>query len=243
MRRFLVCIALCGCARAGEGNSIIGGITDAAPRTDARDFPSIDAAVIDAPPQQVTLTQTSSETITAGNTFACRNTVTDVTLENHYYRLFALADHGVKGMLHLTQVDFGVELADGGPSSTTQPATINLGVYGGKFDATTTTIDLAMIRSLATADIKIPDGVGKRVTVPITADVAAGSVLTVELVIPDGTTAQSSFLIGSNGQGERRPGFTLATACAVTPPKTMAAVAKDIGVGEADIILSATGTQ
>lgn len=239
MRVLLACVALAGCASAGKGNSIIGGLDDAGVG-DANDFPSIDAAVIDAPPEQVTLSQSAADTITAGNTFACRDVDTGVTAENHYYRMFALDDHGVRGTLHVQHVDFGIEKADGGFFSS-QSGKVSLGVYGGAI--TDTVIDLAKVRSVASADIKIADGRGTRMTVPITGDVAAGSILVVELGVDDGALNDAVFLIGSNNQGERRPGFTRAVDCGYTSPTKMATIAKDIGVAEADIILSVTGTR
>lgn len=240
MRWCLVSLALCGCASAGKGNSIIGGLDDAGTPDDARDFPMLDAAVIDAPPEQITLSQNASETITNGNTFACRSTTTGVTRENTYYRAFALTDHGVRGALHVTSVVIGVQLADGGPDSATQPGTVKLSTYGTVPDGTT--LDLAQLRNLATADVKIPDGAGTRLTVPITADVAAGSVLVVELTVEDGAAAGARFLIGSNAQGERSPGYTRAPTCNIVAPRTMLSVAREIQTGEAHIIMTVTGT-
>jgi hypothetical protein len=246
MRWVLVCVALGGCASAGKGNSIIGGITDAGPSgVDAREILAPDASPIDAPPEQVKLSASATETITLGNTFACRDNVNDVTLENSYYRLFLLDDYGIKPTLHVSQVDFAIELADGGFVGTdpqfSQPGTVALGVYGGAIDDAV--LDMTKVRSVASADIKIADGVGTRMSVPITGDVAGGSILLVSLTVADGTKNGALFLIGSNRDGERRPGYTRAPGCSIPDPKTMAAVAKDIMHADADIILSVTGTR
>jgi hypothetical protein len=236
----LVSLALCACASAGKGNSIIGGLDDAGPN-DALEFPTLDAAVIDAPPAQVTLSQNLSETITNGNTFACRNTASGLTRANTYYRAFPLADHGVPGALRVTSVIIAVQLADTGPESAAQPGTVRLHTYGAALDGTT--LDLAQLGTLATADVMIPDGAGTRLTVPITAEVAAGSILVVELSVPDGVAAGARFLIGSNAQGERSPGYTLAPTCNITAPRTMLSVAQEIRLSEAHIIMTVTGTQ
>lgn len=245
IRWFLVCLAIAGCASAGKGNSIIGGITDAGsgdpgPRTDANDFPALDASPIDAPPQQITLAQTASSTITRNNSFECFDDVTGLTFQNSYYRVFALDDDSITTTLHITQVDFGIELADAGPDATLQPAQLLLGTYG--MTPTDTTLDPTMVRPLTTVDIKIPDGTGTRMTVPIAADVAPGTNLLVELAVPDGAAAGSVFVIGSNAQGERRPGYISASDCGLSVPTTMHSLAKQIMVGEADVIMSVTGT-
>jgi hypothetical protein len=245
LRWFLVSLAIAGCASAGKGNSIIGGLTDAGSgdpgsRTDANDFPALDASSIDAPPEQITLTQTASTTITRNNSFVCFNDVTNLTFQNSYYRVFALDDFSLTTTLHVTEVDFGIELADAGPNATQQPAQLQLGTYG--TTPADPTLDPAQIRSLAALDIKIPDGAGTRMTVPITADVAPGTNLIVELTIPDGADAGSSFVIGSNAAGERRPGYTSAPQCALSVPTTMQSIAKQNNLGEADIIMSVTGT-
>src|SRR5262245_47091828 len=114
MRWVLVSLAIAGCASAGKGNSIIGGLLDAGPEdagTDADDFPEPDASLIDAPPQQVSLSQTVSATIARNNTFACFNDATGLTRLNSYYRVFALADHSIATTLHVTEVAFGIEAA------------------------------------------------------------------------------------------------------------------------------------
>lgn len=238
---FLVCLAIAGCASAGKGNSIIGGLTDGGPNTDAHDFPAPDASQIDAPPNQITLSQNASETVTGGNSFACLDTNTGTVLENSYYRVFALDNFGLRGTLHVTQVDFGIDVADAGPNATQQPAQVMIGSYGGTPDAPT--LDLAQVRMISMVDAKIPNGTGTRLSVPITGDVAAGSALLVALTVPDGSQAQSKFKIGSNSQGERSPGYTRAPDCGYVAPTMMLTVARDIHRNEADIILSVTGTQ
>jgi hypothetical protein len=241
MKRLLLCLAIVGCARAGKENSIIGGINDAGAdrRGDAGDFPEPDASLIDAPPQQVTLTQNASTTIARNNSFACIVDVGGVTFENSYYRVFTPSDDGVTGALHITQVSFGIESASAG-TGTQQPATIHLGAYGAT--PTGTALDLAQIRPITSLDIKIPDGNGTTVAVPITADVPPETNLIVELQIPDGRASNNIFFIGTNARGERKPGYTRAVDCGFTNPTTMQSIAASIPTGETDIILTVTGT-
>jgi hypothetical protein len=238
MRWLVVCLAVAGCARAGQENSIIGGLTDAGPRRDATDVPEPDASPIDAPPQQITLTQTTSGAIAVGTSFNCHRA--SVTRENSYYRVFTLSDHGVTGMLHVTRVEFAIDTAIAGAGQGgQQPATVKLGTYGGTPDGTT--LDGALVRSLGSADVRIPDGTGTRVTVPITADVAPTANLIVELLIPDGLAAGNALLVGTNQQGERKPGYTRGPSCGVTLPTSMKTVAADNSLDQADLILTVTG--
>lgn len=235
----LAALALGGCATAAKGNSIVGGLNDdAGPRTDATDIPAPDASLIDAPPEQLTLSQNVSETISLDNSIACLDRVNFNSLENHYYRLFSLDDYSIRTTFHIQRVDFAIEYADGGPGSTTQPATVKLGTYGGKLD--TTTMDLAQIRALTSKDISIRDGSGTRMSVDITGDVAAGSILVVELALPDGSAAGSLFFIGSNPAGERRPAFT--TSACRSVPASLAKISTAQGRPEMDALISVTGT-
>lgn len=244
MKWLLVGLAITGCASAGKGNSIIGGIDDAGvddagARTDAEDFPEPDASPIDAPPQQVTLSQNVSTTIARDNTFVCFNDFTGFTRLNSYYRVFAPADHNITRMLHVTEVTFGIEFAQSGFASGLQPAQIKVGTYEVTAGAT---LDLTQMRTISTVDIQIADGEGVKMTVPITADIAPTKNLIVELTLPDGNTDGHVFVLGSNPQGESKPGYTRAPSCSISTPRTMRSIATQIGADEADIILTVTGT-
>src|SRR5947207_12127093 len=101
MRWLLLCLVIAGCARAGKENSIIGGLFDAGP-LDGTDVPPPDGSPIDAPPQQMTLSQTVSAGIAVGTSFNCHRVDTGFTRENSYYRVFTLSEHGITGPLHIT---------------------------------------------------------------------------------------------------------------------------------------------
>ena len=238
MRWLLICLLLASCATAGKGNSIIGGLTDAGPG-DGGDIPGPDASSIDAPANQVTLTQTTSDTITIGNSFVCFSGATGFTRQNSYYRVFAPGDHGVTTTLHVFQVVFGIELATAG-SGGKQPAQVKLGTYA--VTPQGTTLDPTQVRPLSSVDIQVRDGTGTQMVVPITGDVPPNTNLIVELMVPDGLADGNVFVIGSNALGERKPGYTSEPDCGLADPTTMQSVAPGSPPGEVDIILTATGT-
>jgi hypothetical protein len=217
---FLVSMAIAGCAIAGEGNHIIGGIA------------------MDAPVQE-TLTQTTSDTVAPLNSFGC--VTNGVTFQNSYYRVFALADYNITTTLHVTQVDFGIQTAAAGSGATTQPATLNVGTYG--VIPQGTTLDLAQIRSINSVSIQIPNGSATRMTVPIAADIPPTTQLIVELAIPDGTASGNKFFVGTNTQGEKWPGYTLGPDCNIKVPTTMKSIADTLGFGEVDLVMTVTGTR
>jgi len=235
MRRLLLCLAIAGCARAGKENTIVGGLDDAGPRGDGLDAPPGDAS---AP--QITLSQTASEEIVPGASFDCHDS-SNSTSTNSYYRVFTLSDYGIASPLHVLQVDFGIDTAHAGTGGK-QPAMVNVGTYGGTTGGNT--LNLSLVQPVNSASIQIPDGNGTRMTVPIPADIAAGTSVIVELAIPDGRTAKNVFHIAVNAQGERRPGYTFSPQCDGVngSPLTMQSAAAAAGKGESDMVLTVTGT-
>jgi len=242
MRWLLVALAVAGCAKAGPGNSIIGGIGDAGTEPgDAGARPDADDP-IDAPPGQLVLVQTTSTAVAVDNSFYCREPETGFVRESNYYRVFVPADHGITSDLHVIDVTFGIELAAAGPAGAKQqPGTVVVGTYSGPIGGTT--LDLTQMRTITSVDIQIPDGEGTRQTVPIAADIAATTNLIVQLTIPDGFDAGNVFIIGSNGDGERRPGYTMATNCHFDVPTSMLSISSTRpDLKETDIILIATAS-
>lgn len=245
MRWLLVGLAIAGCAQAGPPNSIIGGLTDGGdtrpdgPRIDAGDPPEPDAAPIDAPALQVTLTQTVTGSISDGNSVSCQPPIPGVTRPNSYYRVFALSDYGVATTLHVTEVAFAIQDAAGG-AGPDQPATLNIGTYA--VMPVGDTLDPRQIRSISTTPIRIPDGHLTRMAVPVAADIPATTNLIVELAIPADAQVHNEFFIGTNTDGERQPGYLSAPTCRYPDPTTLQRVALDKGLDEIDIILTVTGT-
>jgi hypothetical protein len=258
MKWLLVSLALAGCASAGPGNSIIGGIDDAGVRStdgrisgppvdaseqpDASEHPdadpAIDASLIDAPPSRITLNQTTSTVIVDNNSLACRASTT--TPANSYYRVFAPADSRGGATLHVTDVSFGIQDAISATADGLQPATVHLGTYGGALG--TGTLDLTKVRELTAMNIQIADASLTRMNVPITADVAGSANLIVELELPANTTLKHQFFIGSNDGGESEPGYLRASTCAFTAPTSFTTVTDGAGFGAMNVLISVSGT-
>ena len=245
MRWLLVALAVAGCAKAGPGNSIIGGIDDAGPdggpRVDGGVDPEPDASPIDAPPEQVTLAQTTTGAMLDGNSVSCQPDLPGSTRPNGYYRVFALSDHAIAGPLHLTEVAFAIEAAKSG-AGTDQAATLNLGTYAATPFGET--LDVAQVQRLSSVPIRIPDGRLTRMAVPVAVDVPASANLVVELAIPEDPDVENEFFIGTNKDGERRPGYLRAPTCDYETPTTFEKIARDNNnkFGPVDIIMTVTGT-
>lgn len=229
---------LAACAKAGSENAIVGGIGRDAGTIDGRDFPEPDASPIDAPPNQVTLSQTTANTITELNSVACA-LANDTTTDNRYYRVFQPSAFGVASTLHVTQVEFGVEEADAGTGALSQAAQVEIATYSGAL--TGTTLDSSMITKIATADVSIPNGKGFTMSAPIRGDVRPDAQLVVSLHIPDGA-GKRVFYLGSNAQGERGEGYLQAAACADDPDLAEPTAISSFTSRQISILLSVTGT-
>ncbi|HEY0195453.1 MAG TPA: hypothetical protein VGC42_30270, partial [Kofleriaceae bacterium] len=224
---------------AAPPNAIIGGLVDAGRDSDGgHDTGGTfdpDAAVIDAPPDVVTLTQTATNMVISANSIACYDADTDITFDNNFYRVFTPADASVTGALHLTQVDFGIQVATS-TSGNGQPATLKIGTYAGTVTPTTATLT-GTITNLVTKAITIKDTAAPTaMTVPVIADIAAGTSFVVELDLPN---TGNKFFIGSNAGTETKPGFVGSTNCNITTPKSFKSLATN---GPVSIVMSATGT-
>jgi hypothetical protein len=180
-----------------------------------------DAAPADPPP--ITLSATTSDAIVSGHSVGCLTIEGDYHRENHYYRVFDLASFGVTGGLAVQRVDVGIEVSVAG-SGGRQPATLNLYELAGAFD-------LANLLAIGTASMDVPDLNGTLYQVPVTGAVAAGRSLVVELVTPDGLSAQNVLIVGSNAAGERGPTLIAAQECGLTTPTAT----NDSSIGRADM--------
>ncbi|HWU89901.1 MAG TPA: hypothetical protein VN253_21715 [Kofleriaceae bacterium] len=199
--------------------------------------PPADAVPIDAPPPQVTLSQNTSTTVTGGS-FAC--SLNNITLENSYYRVFALADHGITGGFQVQMVTFGIQTAAAGGTQIAQAAQVKLGRYMGS--AGGTTLDLAQVMPISSAAIMIPNRGPSSIDVPITGTIPGGDLI-VELVIPDGRAALNTFFVGTNAAGESKPGYVRSPACNVVAPTGMNALGMQHSppLPKADLIMTVRG--
>ena len=210
MRRMLLLgVLFAGCASASSGAA--AGDPDAAPGSGTvdSDIVVIDGAPDAAPdayvPQPITITQSTSTTMAAAHTLVCGQN--RYTPENHYYRVFPLADHGITAAFQVQNVQFGVQHAQG-----SHTVTVNVGTYGGAVTPTTAGLDAALWTPIASTSVAIPNGDGLTMNVPITATIPAGGKLMVELASPD---SGDRFWPASNASGETYPTYRR-TTCANT---------------------------
>jgi len=232
MRPLAVCLALAGCARAGPENRIIGGLDDAA----ISEAAPPDTRITDAAALTFTLSQTPSDGVIAKNSFGCAPG--GITRQNSYYRVFALADHGITTTLHVTSVTFGIQSAIAGANGA-QPATVRIGSYRGALGQTT--LDLTQVQPISSVGLQIQDASATTMTAAIAGDISAGGQLIAELAIPDGRAQGHRFVVGSNAQGERRPGYTRAADCGYAAPTTMQSLADAQRLGTVDLVMTVSG--
>ena len=61
-----------------------------------------------------TITESSSQALTAGNSVACNDNTTGFTVENHYWRAFNMNTFTGGQAYNITSVSFGIEQARAG---------------------------------------------------------------------------------------------------------------------------------
>jgi hypothetical protein len=216
-RLVLACVALAGCATAGPGNEIIGGLADAGTEDHGgRGDPDAPGA-----PTDVTLSQTASNDVIAHNSFDCD------TPTNSFFRVFTPRDQGVTNAFTLAEVDFGIQAATDNITATMQilPYT---GTPGDTLDPTL----------IGAALISQPVQIAATTTtttmrVPITATIPAGTSFAVEIDNP----GPADLYIGTNAGTETRPGYVLAPGCDIKVPTRMQTVADANKLGTTMVIV------
>jgi len=157
------------------------------------------------------ITQSSTQTITTGNSVSCNNGVGHT--DNSYWRAFNMLTAVGGAAYNVTSVDFGVESANN-----TQPVTVRLYTNSGApFPGGTRT-------QIATTTLSVTAAqTGTVVNAPITASVPAGtSELVMEVFTPDGQATGNLLFIGSNADPESGTSYLSAAACGVTNPTPVA---------------------
>jgi hypothetical protein len=157
------------------------------------------------------ITQSSTQTITTGNSVSCNNGVGHT--DNSYWRAFNMLTAVGGAGYEVTSVDFGVESANN-----TQPVTVRLYTNSGApFPGGTRT-------QIATTTVSVTAAqTGTVVNAPITASVPAGtSELVMEVFTPDGQATGNLLFIGSNADPESGTSYLSAAACGVTNPTPVA---------------------
>jgi hypothetical protein len=262
MKALLYLVLVAGCATAGR-EEMVGGRPDGGgggggggggmgSGKDANTMPLPDAAPLpDAPAgqQQVTLAQTTDNTMAVGKGIACSTSISGIpigTRDNSWYRVFKLTDYGITGAFTLQRITFYTDYAWAG-SGVTQPASLKIGTYAGTLDGDT--LALASITSLMTVPVTIPDadssnGVDPPVIKDVTVQIPAGSNLIVELAVPDGYIDGNFYYIGVSAGGEAHKGYIRATpaGCGFTTPRSLTS-ATALNRPDNSILLTVTGTK
>ncbi|MEI7963798.1 MAG: hypothetical protein WCH29_01440, partial [Chitinophagaceae bacterium] len=173
----------------------------------------------------VTITQSSSNTITPGNSVACN--AGGLHTDNSYYRSYPLA---LTGNFTINTVFFGIEQATGGPQS----VTVNLYTNTGAAFPNGT---LTLVGS-QTANIANQIGTIFTVTLATPVTVPGNSTLVIELFTPDGRALGHGFFIGSNSAAQTGSSYIKAALCGITNPVDLAG----LGFPGMHIILGASGS-
>jgi hypothetical protein len=238
---FLLAVGLVGCASAGIGDPAGQSDGNNNGGTDGTiDPPLIDARPIDAAPPPIdaalsqTLQQTANNTVAAANSVTCSNNTTGESRDNSWYRVFALADHGIVNRpFYVTQVTFSVQESAGSPQ-----AQVKVGTYAGTIGAGT--LNLAQVTALASANVTIPPTTtGVSVPVPITATIPSNGQVIIEIFGPDLQGTGKHIFIGASTGAEtaNRPGYIKSATCSIATPQTVAAT----GFPNSHLIITVTG--
>jgi hypothetical protein len=181
-----------------------------------------------------TITESTSQTITQGNSVGCSADNGVTTTENHYWRAFDMNTFTGGQEYDITSVDFGIEQATSG-TGTGQPLTVNLYAnHGSAFPGGDWQSNLIG----TSGSINIPDQALTVFNVPITATVPAGTLeLVMEVMTPDGTNVGNAFFIGSNADAETGTSYLSAVDCGLSDPTPVG----DIGFPDMHIVFNVTG--
>ena len=181
-----------------------------------------------------TITESTDQTITQGNSIACSADNGVTTTENHYWRAFDMNTFTGGQEYDITSVEFGIEQATSG-TGTGQPLTVNLYAnHGSPFPGGDWQSNLIG----TSGTINIPDQSVTIFNVPITATVPAGTLeLVMEVTTPDGTNAGNGFFIGSNAAAETGTSYLSAVDCGLNDPTPVG----DIGFPDMHIVFNVNG--
>jgi Subtilase family/PA domain/Fibronectin type-III domain len=182
-----------------------------------------------------TITESTSQEITAANSVACSSDNGITTTENHYWRAFDMNTFTGGLEYDVTSVSFGIEQATSG-TGTGQQLTVNLYAnHGAPFPGGDWQSNLIA----SAGPLNIPDQSLTIFDQPITATVPAGTLeLVMEITNPDGTAAGNAFFVGSNASAETAPSYLSAVDCGLNDPTPTA----DIGFPNMHIVFNVNGS-
>lgn len=170
----------------------------------------------------VTLSQSASDTVLAGNAVACGGGGT--TADNSFLRVYTPSKEGYFGEVTIQNVRFKVEEAEAA-SGGAQPVITAVYALDGPLEGLA--LDL-----LGEATVNVTDGSGGTyvATFDPPISVPADTQLLVELFSDD---AGHAFYPGTNDAGESAPSYVFSQACSLVPPVAFA----DIGFPDVHLIL------
>jgi subtilisin family serine protease len=161
-----------------------------------------------------TITHSSSQDVTMGNSVACG------AGQTQWLRTFTLEDFDIAGEFAVTNVSFGVESVFAATD-----VTVNLYELDGEFVYSNMTL-------LGSSDVTLEAQDLTMVDVPVTGTAPAGSTLVVEVVGVDG-----EIFIGSNAEPETAPSYIAAEECGNAEPATL----EEVGFPDMHTVLNVTG--
>ena len=165
-------------------------------------------------PSNFTLAQTSSNTITAGNSVACN--AGGIHTDNSYWRVYNLASYPLGSPFTINSVQFGIEQATGGA----QNVIVRLYTQtGGAFPGGTRTLIPGGTQTFVVNNTTLSLYTATFTTPPV---VNTTDVIVVELFTP--AQAGKGIFIGSNTAAETGPLYLNAVACGVANPVTVASL-------------------
>ncbi|HEY5950887.1 MAG TPA: hypothetical protein VIV40_35585 [Kofleriaceae bacterium] len=238
-------IVLAGCASAGTPDN---AVVDSNPGggSDGNQI-VIDGSMTDGPsgPMTRTLTQTTSQTIKALNSVACPGSTSATTSSNNYYRVFDLPMMGITAPFNVTKVSFQIEQCQPTSGTTCTNVAVRVGTYGAIPGATLATANMTILASNATVPVQTvietaTSTPGGTVDAPITATIAAGAKLLVEVDAPN--TGTYKFRMGSNDAGESGFGYVMAPDCAITVPTNISGMLGTTPAAPRHLLMTVTGT-
>jgi len=177
------------------------------------------------------ITESATQGIVGGNSFACIDPVSGFTFETHYTRAYSLAAFDIAGAFAVCEVEVAVEVALAVDGS--QPLTVAL------YWVPTGTFPGGALTPIGSATVTIDDVDQAFVTVPVTGTAPPGTDLVVDVAPSNGNATFSAFAIGSNAAGQTAPGYLTAPACNVATPTDLAT----LGFPDMDIVVNVRGEE
>ena len=167
------------------------------------------------------ITQSSSQQITAGNSVACISSGTDYHKDNSYWRAFNMATFAGGQPYVISSVSFGIQEASSDLAGrNAQPVDVRLYTNNGASFPNGTRTQLG-----STVTLNVTNQSGTVFVVPFAATVPAGtSELVMEVHTQNGVATQDIFYIGSNSAQQTGPSYISAADCSLAAPTDLALI-------------------